>query len=324
MSTSPVTIAPDAETEATQPRPGPVPVWIGSLVGVAAAFIGLLPWLATGMRLPLQNLWAGEVDVTGMPVVMLPFSQYSLTLLFALIVTGSALAGIVARALRLRLPRGGYLLVVCGVLAIQVISIAQTAATVAPRLQERTESTLYLTALVAVCVLSVLIGLGALALVARAPRAGALIGLTIGALAIGPWLLGWLRPFQVTGGDLVMNLGSAMQWAPGILVGVAIAWAGIGSVGRVIATIASLAMLWIVPAAMTGVSSAAGTRVLAGSPADMIAYALEVFRMALLLPELALRPIIAAVVAAAVGLVVKWAVARGRRVSRTPAPSLSE
>lgn len=320
MSTNPVTITPDA---APQPAaPPPAPVWIGSLVGVVAAFVGLLPWLATGMRLPLQNLWAGEVDVSGMPMVMLPFSQYSLTLLFGLIVTGSALAGIVARALRPRLPRGGYLLLVCGVLAIQVISTAQTAATVAPRLQERTESTLYLTALVAVCVLSVLIGLGALALVARAPRAGALIGLTIGALAIGPWLMGWLRPFQVTDGQLVMNLGSAMQWAPGILVGVAIAWAGIGSVGRVVATITSLAMLWIIPAAMTGVSSAAGTRVLANHPGEMISYALEVFRMALFIPELALRPVIVAVVVAAVGLGVRWFLSR-RAVQTPAAPPLS-
>lgn len=318
MSTSPVTSVSDADPQPA--RRHPVPVWIGSLVGVAAALVGLLPWLATGMRLPLQNLWAGEADIAAMPVVMLPFSQYSLTLLFGLIVTGSVVAGIAARALRPRLPRGGYLLVTCGVVVIQGIAIAQTASTVAPNLQERTESTLYLTALLVVCVLSVLIGLGALALIARAPRAGALIGLTIGALAFGSWLSGWLRPFQITGGEIVMTLGSALQWIPGILVGVAIAWAGIGSVGRVVAAIASLAMLWIVPAAMTGVSSAAGTRVLAKYPAEMIAYAVEVFRMALFLPELALRPVIAAMVVAAVGLGVKWGLARRQAQTSLAAP----
>lgn len=321
MSTSPVTIAPDAESEPMPPRP--VPVWIGALVGVAAAFVGLLPWLATGMRLPLQNLWAGEADVAAMPVVMLPFSQYSLTLLFGLIVTGSVVAGIVARGLRPRLPRGGYLLVVCGALVIQAIAITQTAVAVAPNLQERTESTLYVTALVGVCVLSALIGLAALALVARAPRAGALIGLTVGALAIGPWLTGWLQPFQVTGGDVVVYLASAIHWTPGILVGAAIAWAGIGSVGRVAAAIGSLTMLWIVPAAMTGVSSAAGTRVLAKYPGEMMAYALEVFSMALFIPEVALRPVIAAVVVAAVGLGVTWLLAR-RRAQTPSAPPLSE
>lgn len=289
-----------------------MPVLVGLLVGVVAAFVGLLPWLATGMRLPLQNLWAGEIDVSAMPIVMLPFSQYSLTLLFGLIVTGSVLAGIAARGLRSRLPRHRYLWVVCGVVMVQTIAIVQTASTVASNLQARAESTLYVSALVAVCVLSVLTGIGALALIARAPRAGAMIGLTIGALAIGSWLSGWLRPFELTSGETVMTLVTVLQWIPGVLVGAAIVWAGIGSIGRVIATIASLMLLWFVPAAMTGVSSAAGTRVLAKYPVEMLDCALNVFRMALFLPELALRPVITAVVVAALGFGVKWAIDRRR------------
>ena len=310
MSTNPVATAPDS-------APAPIastrlPVWLGSVIGVAAAVIGLLPWLATGMRLPLQNLW-NATDPDAMPMVLLPFSQYYLTTLFGLIVTGSVAAGVAARALRARMPRGGLLLVVCGALTIQIIAVVQTTFVVQAGLQEGWESTLYVVAIVAVCVLSVLLGAGVLVLVAGAPRAGALIGLTIGAIAVGDWLSAWLRPFQITAGEAVYTLSAVLQWVPAILVGVAIAWTGLRSVGRVIAALASLALLWIAPALITGVSAAAGTRVLARHPAEMLDYAWGVFGMALFVPEIALRPIATAVVVAAAGLGVSWLIRRARR-----------
>ena len=45
----------------------------------------------------------------------------------------------------------------------------------------------------------------------------------------------------------------------------------------------------------------------------MIDYGISVFRMALFIPELALRPIVAAVAVAIVGLLVRWAATRKRR-----------
>ena len=33
---------------------------LSALVGVVSALVGLLPWLVTGMRLPMQNLWGGD------------------------------------------------------------------------------------------------------------------------------------------------------------------------------------------------------------------------------------------------------------------------
>jgi hypothetical protein len=65
---------------------------------VVAALVGLLPWLITGIRRPLQNLRATSTSPESMPVALLPFSQYALTLIVGLIVTGSAIAGVVARA----------------------------------------------------------------------------------------------------------------------------------------------------------------------------------------------------------------------------------
>ena len=63
------------------------------LAGMAFAIIGLVPWLVTDMHLPLQNLWAAEVSPDQMPITLLPFSQYYLELLAAMIVIGAALAG---------------------------------------------------------------------------------------------------------------------------------------------------------------------------------------------------------------------------------------
>jgi hypothetical protein len=67
-------------------------VWLYVLMGVGAAVAGLLPWIITGMRLPLQNLWADEGAglAEPMPFVLLPFSQYFVTLLIGVIAVGSA------------------------------------------------------------------------------------------------------------------------------------------------------------------------------------------------------------------------------------------
>lgn len=124
-----------------------------------------------------------------------------------------------------------------------------------------------------------------------------------------------MHPLLITSSDVVLTVAGLLQWVPAIVVGVAIAWTGLGSVGKVASAVASLVILWIAPALITGVSAAAGTRVLAKYPAEMVAYAGEVFRMALFLPELALRPIVTAIVVAAVGFAVRAVLRRTRRAA---------
>lgn len=294
-----------------------MPLWLCALIGAAAAIAGLLPWLATGMRLPLQNLWDAATPPDAMPMALLPFSQYSLSHLFGLLVTGSAAAGIAARATRARLPRGGFAMLVVGVLLVQVGATVQSAVVVASGLQERTESTLYLALLVTLCILSILLGAAALVLIARAPRGGALIGLTICAIAVGQWISAVLRPFTTMAAEWAYSLAGLIQWVTPVLVGVAIAWAGINTIVRIVAALASLVFIWVTPALITGVTNAAGSRVLAHDPPGMIEYAVQVFQMALFMPELALRPIVAAVVVAAVGLGVR-AVAGRRGATEGP------
>jgi hypothetical protein len=294
-----------------------VPLWAAALIGAAAAVVGLLPWIATGMRLPLQNLWDAATPPDSMPIALLPFSQYSLSHLLGLIVLGSAVAGVTARAVRTRLPRGGFAVIFGATIVVQAAATAQSAVVVRSGLQDRMESTLYLAALVAVCALSILLGALALVLIARAPRAGALIGLTIGSIAASQWISAALSPSVTAGPEWAYSLAGLIQWVAPVLVGVAIAWTGVDTVGRVVSALASLVLVWIAPALITAVTSAAGSRVLAHDPPAMIEYALQVLRMALFIPELALRPIIATAVVAAIGLAVRGAI--HRRAVREPA-----
>ena len=70
---------------------------LGSLLGILAGLLGLAPWLISGARLPLQNLWGTEVLPEQMPVSLLPLSQYKLTTLVAFLTAGGAVAGLAVR-----------------------------------------------------------------------------------------------------------------------------------------------------------------------------------------------------------------------------------
>lgn len=289
-------------------------LWSSLLLGLGAAVVGLLPWIVTGMRLPLQNLWGEPTLPDDMPIALLPFSQYLLSLIFGLIVVGAVAGGILSRALAL--SRGGFWMLALGVFATQIIAVTQSAVVVYSGLREGSDSTLYLGANVAVCVLSMLAGLLALTLIARAPRGGAVIGLTIGAVAVGIWVGGFLQPLWLVGGDLITNLLGLTQWIAPLLTGIAIAWAGLKTVGRVIAAIVSITLVWVAPALITAVMSAVGTRVF--SPREMVDFALQIFPQALLTPELTLRPVIATIAVAAIGLGVQWVRRRRASVEQMP------
>lgn len=279
-----------------------LPLGLCFLIGVGAAAVGLLPWLVTGLRLPLQNLWATESTSEQMPLVLLPFSQYALTLIIGLIVTGAALAGLFVRAARPRLPERGVAAVVVGVLVVHGVAMVQTAAVVRSGLAARRESALYLAVLVAVTGLSVLVGALALGLIALAPRGAAVVGMSIGTLAFAPWLSRLIVPFDaISPGPVTLQLLAVARWVPAVLIGAAIAWSGLRTGLRVAAAAVSLLLLWVVPALTTAISSAAGSRVLAHDPSEMALYATEVFRAAATTPALVLPPLVLAVVVAAAG-----------------------
>ncbi|MFF2271778.1 hypothetical protein ACFVTX_05875 [Agromyces sp. NPDC058136] len=315
-STNSTPTLPTAGDTTSNDRPdvqrAPLPRWPFILIGVAAAVVGLLPWLLTGMRLPLQNLWAADTMPDDMPLVLLPLSQYELSTIASLLVIGGAVAGIAARALRPRTPRGGFALLGFGLLLVQVVAVAQPAIVVGAGLRDDLWSGVYLAAVLAVAVLALLVATLVFWLVARAPRAGAVIGLSIAAVLAAGWLHLLLAPDPVFTGEPTW-LWAAVRWVPAVLVGTAIAWGGVGTAGRVVAAVASLAILWVGPALITAVSAAAGSRVLAREPVEMLDYAARVFGMALTDPALVVPPLVVAVCVAGVGLVVRALVGRSEQ-----------
>lgn len=209
-------------------------------------------------------------------------------------------------------------------IVVQLGAIVQAYVVVQGGLQERREATFYLAAVTGVAVLAMLVGIAVFWLIARAPRAGALIGYAMAAVALAPWLGEILHPLtnQQYGAidDFRRWAASVLRWVPAILVGLAVGWCGIRSVGRVIAVLVSFGLLWIVPAVATAISYAAGSRVYAHDLREMASAGFEVFRQAATLPEIVVPPLaVAVVVAVLVGVVLH---VFHRRSSR-PAATLS-
>jgi hypothetical protein len=279
--------------------------WLG--IGAASAVVGLLPWIITGMRLPLQNLWGTNTQPEEMPIGLLPFNQYAITLIAGILVVGAATAGLVARSARARESRRGFLALTIGVLVTQAIAILQSAAVVGDGLRPGRESMIYLVAVVAVATASFVIGALVLVLIARMPRAGALLGMSIAAVAAGWWVDALVVPDPALVTEMQRTLLGLLPWVPAILCGVAIAWCGINTIGRIIAAFVAIAAVVIGPALATAVSSAAGTRVLARYPAEMLEFGVQVFQQALGTAELTLRPIASAIIVATAGLALKAA-----------------
>ena len=257
-------------------RPG----WWYFLAGVVAAVLGLLPWLITGLRLPLQNLWATEVLPGRMPIALLPFSQYQLSLILGMIIFGSALAGLFTRAMPTEDRGRAMRWVGGGVLLIFVGAGVQTTVVLLRGLADESRTELYLAVLVALTLLAIVVGLMALALLAIAPVPGASIGATLGAMAAGIWLNALIFPSRSVGTEVNTRLLGYATWVPAILVGLVLAWCGLNSVGRVVAWVVDLLLLWIIPAGLTAMSYGTGSRVLARNPVEMLSASGQVFRLA--------------------------------------------
>jgi hypothetical protein len=290
-------------------------------IGAAAAVVGLLPWIITGMRLPLQNLWAVDALPGAMPIALLPFSQYTLLAMAAMLVTGAAVAGLTARILRERLAPRGTLAVAGGVVLVQLVAIVQTSVVVRAGLRSDVEGRLYFGLVLAAIVVSVLLGLLTFWLIATRPRAGALVGFALGALAAAMWISALIVPLSSPSPSaLQLSLLATARWIPAVLIGVAIAWCGLATVGRAVAAVGTLVMLWLAPAVTSAIGAAAGSRVYARMPAELLAFAGQVFVTALGVVTLSVLPVVVAIVIAAAGLVVRRSV-RGTGRGRPAAPA---
>lgn len=295
------------EVAAEKPRDPDAQRWWATLLalpaGVFGALVGLGPWILTGARLPMQDLWIDATPQSGMPFALLPLSQTTVIPVFSYLIVGAAVAGILGRVLRLR--GVGLFLLELGVLGIQVWATVQATMVLREGLQDRFESAMYIVGLLTGTILSILSGVLVTMLIAAAPRAGALLGLTAGAIGMTAWTTTLLFTTGVTSSAFA-GVMWIIPWIAPVLTGLAMAWTGLNTVGRVISAIVALAMIWIAPAVTTAVANALGNRVIFRNGDDLLAYGSSVFRSALTEPSISLPPVI---VAAAIGAVIAGGIA---------------
>jgi hypothetical protein len=261
--------------------------------------------MLTGMRLPLQAMWAFEALPEQMPIAFLPLGNTTITNVVGLLVVGGVTAGVAARALASRLPSRAPLSIAAGLLLVQIVAVAQSAQALQGGLPTDDRASFYLAACVSVAVVSVAVGLIAFVLVARAPRGGAVLGLVVGSLALAWWFAGFFWPHGVLPIELYSGFQSVLRWVPPVLVGASIAWAGVRTPGRIVAAVASLLLLWIVPSVATAVTAAVGSSMLLHFPSELLDQAVRVFTAAAFMPSIVVPPLVVAVVVAAGGISIR-------------------
>ncbi|HLS64434.1 MAG TPA: hypothetical protein VK060_13720, partial [Ruania sp.] len=293
-----------------------LPIWAYPLVGVGAVLVGLLPWIRAGLQLPLQNLWAVQTLPEDMPLVLLPLNQYYLGTILALMVTAGLVGGVIARAAppTHRALSGGF--TVAGAFLAMTFVCVQSALVLAEGLRADESAGTYLTLVVAWAVLCSLGGLLIMALVTRAPRAGATVAVALAAPAVGTWAKALLAPSPSLASPTVQTVIDYLHWLPAVLVGVALAWCGVRTSGRIAAWVMSLVLLWVLPAVLTAITYVAGFRA-AESLLESIGAGLDVLALALA-PGTAGPPVLLALVIGVLGSLAIWLVlsARARAADR--------
>lgn len=279
--------------------------------------VGLLPWLVTGGRLLLQNLWATDVMPDQMPLVLLPFSQYTIGTLLG-VLAGPYAVGACWRARWGRNARGaGQLLL--GIVAVQLVAVTQTATVVGAGLQRSKLATMYMGAMSAVIACGMVFGIVAYLLLARARRAGVVLGGAMVSLAAAWW---FAAAFSVMSSHQQWLNAVPVQWivmiVSGVGVGTAVGWGGLWRRSVIATSVLAFVLLWFVPSFIAAASFVAGSRALwaqpSGVPSDFV-WAVRQFMVA---PEYLLWPLATAAVVASV-----WLVAGSRRAAITGDARLS-
>ena len=243
--------------------------------------VGLAPWLLTGARLPLQNLWTAPLeDPDSMPVALLPLSQYATSSIAALVLVGALLAGLVARA------SADPLATVAAATLLQVVAVAQSFVVLRRGLglgadpgSADPRASLYWGGMflgtVVVVALGVLVG----SLVAWGSDVQAGLGWVLVAVPLGSWAGLWAA---LAGGDAGPPswTSTVVRWLPALGGAVVLVRVGLGSSSRVALWCTGLAVLLVLPPVVTAVATALGTRLLQGDPTETLAVGRDVLRAA--------------------------------------------
>ncbi|WP_062293029.1 hypothetical protein [Demequina phytophila] len=287
-------------------------------IGLVAAWAALIPWLLTGLHLPLQNIWVEQTLPDDMPLALLPLNQYYVTQIAAMLVVGGALAGAVLRLVRRRGRALPYRAAAAGVAVVQLAALAQSAFALQSGLGDDGRSRAYLWALVLGSLFCIALGAGILRAIATAGVAGTAVALAAASIALGFWLDAIAYNPDVFGYEVAASpLSRVLVWAPWWGAAAAAAWSGFVTVRRGVATVAILVMLWVVPALVTAMSYVL-TPMYLQFPSEIPSAGGQVFRMALGPDGGAVERMVVAV--AIVGAVAVWRTVAARR---SPVPDRS-
>lgn len=298
---------------ATRPRR-----WPALLAGVGAALVVMAPWWLTGGRLQVPTRWDAERLTGRGPFAFLPLDLDHVFPLFATLVLGGVVAGLIVRMLRRRRPVAVWP-AAWGVLLAQLVTAVQSFIALLGRLgigggSEQVVGTmlmdgtqlLYLLGLVLVVVVGLLFAqLGLLFATRRSPAFGAL-AVMLAAPLVTNWIGGPLVVFVSIDG-YPMWLAMMLRWLPAVIVGLALVWCGVCPWGRLVAWAVGLAALWVVPAAITAVSYTVGIRAIQNDPQEIPRAIAQYFVPAL---NAGVAPVVVGLVIGVVGTVVRMLVGR--------------
>lgn len=297
----------------TEPLPAPTRSRLLSFgIGVAGGILGIVPWLAGGGILPLQNLWATQTMPEDMPFSLLPLSQYSVTTVFALVLLGGVFAGVAVHVLAHRRPVAAWPASV-GVLLVQATAVAQSFAVLAEGLAlggggDR-RALLYFAGMLAGTLVAVLSAQLGFWMTSRRSAGVAALGVALAAVPFASWVARLVVSF--TGEAFPPPfLSPLVQWLPAVVVGIALVWCGVRPASRLVVWVVALLSLWLVPALFTALQYGLGMRVLDGDVAEMLRASAEVFPLAL---AEVWMPVVVAFAIGVVGTIVRMPVDRVRR-----------
>ncbi|UFU06562.1 hypothetical protein [Ruania halotolerans] len=274
----------------TRPRPntGPaaspgllLPVWVYPLAGLTAVIIGLVPWLRQGPVLPLQNLWEVDALPAQMPIALLPLNQYYLTAILGMLVLPGLLAGLLVHAAPAARRSRATALAALGLSIGYLGAVVQAALVLSAGLEDSTRARVYLALIITWTGLSAFGGLIVLGLLGRGRRGGVPLAVAFAAPAATAWAGLLIMPSPATASALATDAVVALRWLPAVLVGLALGWCGARTLGRVVAWLLSLILLYVLPAALTALSYVAGYRAAANNPGELIGAGLDVLAAAL-------------------------------------------
>jgi hypothetical protein len=290
-------------------------VAFGLVIGFASAVLGLAPWLVTGARLPLQNLWRAEALPEEMPISLLPVSQYHATTIAVLLFVGGVTAGLAVWAIRPRV-RVPFWSAASGVLCAHGVAVIQSFSVVASGLRVAeggadSRSFLYFAGMLGGTLAAVVLSQAVLWLTSRRGTSAVFLAVALSAVPFTSWVVLWIATLSGPAGP-PSAISWISTWLPAVIVAAVIGWCGVRPLRRLWIWILSLGALWILPAIMTAVTSALGMRVLDGDPAAMVEVASQIFPVALGINAL---PALSALLLGAILAGVRLATRRGSQPS---------